>query len=83
MCRHGGHEEAQYHLRISESWAQVPVHWLTAFEGTQLVYWPQAYGESAELEQQPSADMAVLKKHIRPFWHDTGDSAPVSLSTST
>ena len=47
------------------------------------MYWPQMYGESAELEQQPNADMAVLKKHMRPPRHVTDDSAPVSLSTST
>ena len=61
MCGYGGDEEAQYHLRISESRAQVPVHSLTAIEGTQLVYMPHSYGESSELEQQPTADMDVMK----------------------
>ena len=42
-------EEAQYHLAISGSRAQLPVHWATSVKGTQLVYWLQLAGESVEL----------------------------------
>ena len=82
-CGHRGHEEAQYHLTISWFRKQLLAHRPTAINGTQLVYWPQTAGESAELKQQPTAEMGPLKKHERPPGHVTDDSAPVSLSTST